>query len=296
MPLQASDDFGARYFNPTNNTLSIHNHLFPAANTGLAWLTEDKKLPDYPDVIAAGILLLPENLGTNEKRPVVVCQHGLEGRPSDLAHPDIQNNAYNKYAFRLAELGFVTFAPQNAYIGRTTFRQVLRKAQPLGLTLWSFIVRQHERILDWLVTLDFVDGVHSKNITPHDIGNCPRARTAWLLVRDSAVNGNRASETGGGVSNGSSAGTGDVRVVRTTVARNVAGSDGGGIAVVNSSLTLTDSTVRRNVASGSNEWESNDVHYADHLYLNQTAPSGPVTFTEPRLCRDSRSLAEFWWM
>jgi len=34
------------------------------------------------------------------------------------------------------------------------------------------------------VGIDFVDGVHSKNITPHDIGNCPRARTAWLLVRE----------------------------------------------------------------------------------------------------------------
>lgn len=36
MPLQASGDFGARFFNPTNNTLSIHDHLFPAANTGIA--------------------------------------------------------------------------------------------------------------------------------------------------------------------------------------------------------------------------------------------------------------------
>ena len=36
MPLQGSEDFGARFFNPTNQILSIHNHLFPAANTGLA--------------------------------------------------------------------------------------------------------------------------------------------------------------------------------------------------------------------------------------------------------------------
>ena len=35
MPLQASGDFGAKFFNNTN-VLSIHNHLFPAANTGLA--------------------------------------------------------------------------------------------------------------------------------------------------------------------------------------------------------------------------------------------------------------------
>ncbi len=39
MPLQASEDFGANFFNLTNSsTRYIHNHLFPAANTGLAYL------------------------------------------------------------------------------------------------------------------------------------------------------------------------------------------------------------------------------------------------------------------
>ena len=47
MPLQASDDFGARAFNPTNNTLSIHDHLFPAANTGVAHLRHE------PDIVQA---------------------------------------------------------------------------------------------------------------------------------------------------------------------------------------------------------------------------------------------------
>jgi hypothetical protein len=37
MPLKASQDFGANYFNPTNDTTRfIHGHLFPAANTGVA--------------------------------------------------------------------------------------------------------------------------------------------------------------------------------------------------------------------------------------------------------------------
>ena len=39
MPLQTSQDFGASFFNPTNQgTRYIHNHLFPAANTGFASL------------------------------------------------------------------------------------------------------------------------------------------------------------------------------------------------------------------------------------------------------------------
>ena len=37
MPLKASEDFAANYFNPTNTTQRfIHDHLFPAANTGVA--------------------------------------------------------------------------------------------------------------------------------------------------------------------------------------------------------------------------------------------------------------------
>lgn len=37
MPLQASSDFGAKFFNGTNK-LSIHSHFFPAANTGIPHL------------------------------------------------------------------------------------------------------------------------------------------------------------------------------------------------------------------------------------------------------------------
>lgn len=38
MPVMASDDFGAKFFNPTNHVLSVHDHFFPGANTGLAYL------------------------------------------------------------------------------------------------------------------------------------------------------------------------------------------------------------------------------------------------------------------
>ena len=128
------------------------------------WLFETNGVTGYevrmevhPDVFAWGTLLLPAGLKPGERRPVVVCQHGLEGRPRDVADPWADHPAYHRYAYRLAELGYVTFAPQNPYIGETRFRQVLRKAQPMGLTLWSFIWRQHEAITDWLAGLDFVD-------------------------------------------------------------------------------------------------------------------------------------------
>ncbi len=116
----------------------------------------------YPDVFAYGILLVPKDVQPGERRPAVVCQHGLEGRPQDLADLRTDHPAYHRYAARLAERGFIVFAPQNPYIGGDRFRVLQRKANPLKLSLFSFIVRQHERILEWLVSLPYVD--------PHRIG------------------------------------------------------------------------------------------------------------------------------
>jgi len=111
----------------------------------------------WQDVFAYGILLVPKDLKAGEKRPVVVCQHGLEGRPQDVADPKINNPAYNQYAIRLAERGFITFSPQNPYIGRDDFRVLQRKLNPLKKSLFSVIVRQHERILEWLAGQPYVD-------------------------------------------------------------------------------------------------------------------------------------------
>ncbi|WP_417849637.1 multiheme c-type cytochrome [Thalassoglobus sp.] len=46
MPLKPSNDFGAKFFAGAKE-LSIHDHLFPSANTGIAWLI------DHPDTIKA---------------------------------------------------------------------------------------------------------------------------------------------------------------------------------------------------------------------------------------------------
>jgi len=45
MPLQTSDDFGANFFNPTNASARyIHNHFFPGANTGLAYIRDQPEI------------------------------------------------------------------------------------------------------------------------------------------------------------------------------------------------------------------------------------------------------------
>ena len=115
-------------------------------------------LDDWEDVFAYGILLVPKGLRPGERRPVVVAQHGLEGRPADLTDPDVDHRAYHRYGARLAQEGFVVYAPQNPYIGRDRFRQIWRKAHPLKLSLYSFIVGQHQQTLAWLKSLPFVDG------------------------------------------------------------------------------------------------------------------------------------------
>ena len=112
----------------------------------------------WEDVFAHGVLLVPTGLRPGERRPVVVAQHGLEGRPTDLTDPDSDHRAYHRYGARLAQEGFVVYAPQNPYIGQDRFRQLWRKAHPLKLSLYSFIVGQHQQTLAWLKSLPFVDG------------------------------------------------------------------------------------------------------------------------------------------
>jgi dienelactone hydrolase len=124
------------------------------------WTGYDVVLDVYPDVFAWGVLLLPKDIKPGERRPVVVCQHGLEGVPHDTITDDTKSSAYGYYkAFsaRLAEQGFVVFAPHNPYRGRDQFRVLQRKANPLGKSLFSVIIAQHERILDWLSEQPFVD-------------------------------------------------------------------------------------------------------------------------------------------
>ena len=146
----------------------ITGKLPPASETGevrtrLAydepkWTGYEVLLPVWPDVPAYGILLVPKDLQAGERRPVVVCQHGINRRAQFIVDPKVEN-AYHHFAARLAERGFIVYAPQNPYFGEPEFpfRQFQRKANPLKLSIFSFIVGQHERTLKWLATLPFVD-------------------------------------------------------------------------------------------------------------------------------------------
>lgn len=112
-----------------------------------------------PDVIAGGILLLPADLRPEERRPVVVCQHGLEGVPMDTIDGPGSSGypAYKSFAAELVRRGFIVYAPQNPYRGRDRFRVIQRMSNPLGRSLFSYILLQHQKTLQWLAKLPGVD-------------------------------------------------------------------------------------------------------------------------------------------
>ena len=112
----------------------------------------------FEDVIAYGVLTLPKDLYSdgNKKYPVVVCQHGLEGRPQDVIG-EPKYRAYKAFATRLAEEGYITFSPQNLYLFRDKFRMQQFKANAVGKTLFSVMVPQHKVITNWLAELPYVD-------------------------------------------------------------------------------------------------------------------------------------------
>jgi dienelactone hydrolase len=119
------------------------------------WTGYEVVLDVFPDLIAWGVLLLPKDIKPGERRPVVICQHGRRGVPQDVIEGDAAY--YHDFAARLAEQGFITFAPHNLYRGEDRYRWLCRKANGVKATLFSFILSQHDQILRWLATLPMVD-------------------------------------------------------------------------------------------------------------------------------------------
>jgi dienelactone hydrolase len=119
------------------------------------WTAWDVVLDVWPDVFAWGVIVIPKGIAAGERRPVVVVQHGRNGLPRETI--DRQVPFYNDFGAALADRGFVVFAPHNLYRGEDRYRWLSRKANTIRATLFSFILGQHERILEWLGTLPFVD-------------------------------------------------------------------------------------------------------------------------------------------
>lgn len=118
------------------------------------WTGYEVVLDVYSNFITPGILLIPKDIEPGEQRPVVVAQHGRNGVPKDLIEG---STSYYNMAAKLADHGFVVYAPNGLFRGEDQYRWLDRKANAVKKTLFSFIISQHKQTLQWLGTLPFVD-------------------------------------------------------------------------------------------------------------------------------------------
>ena len=106
----------------------------------------------FPGLFGYGILVIPKGIQPGEKRPLVVYQHGRNGTPKGTIEEK------RGTPVKLAREGFIAFAHHNLYRGEDRYRFLDRKANTVKASLFSFILAQHEQLLNWLETLPFVDG------------------------------------------------------------------------------------------------------------------------------------------
>jgi len=119
------------------------------------WTGYEVILDVHKGLFAWGIILIPKDIQPGEKRPVVVCQHGRSGLPKIIVEGN--SSAYNDVGAKLADRGFIVYAPFNLYRGEDRYRFLDKKANTVKKTLFSFIISQHEQTLKWLSSLPFTD-------------------------------------------------------------------------------------------------------------------------------------------
>lgn len=111
------------------------------------WKGYEVVLDVWKGVPAWGILAVPKDIKSGDKRPVVVMQHGIRGVPST----SIEHSSYKRILPALANRGFVVFSPYNPY------QFNIRKVNAIKATAFSVIIPQHEQILNFLGSLSYVD-------------------------------------------------------------------------------------------------------------------------------------------
>ena len=132
--------------------LNPHSRKFTES---AAWTGYEVTLDVMPDMILWGYLLMPKDLKPGERRPVIVAHHGGGGLPEVVI--DRGNRTYKGFAAQLADQGYIVFAPHFPWRANDRYRELQRKANPLGLSVFSFILADHERLLDWLTVQPWAD-------------------------------------------------------------------------------------------------------------------------------------------
>ena len=140
------------------------------------FLAYDILLDALPGVEVYGQLLVPRRAAGDmpERLPAVVCEHGFDGAPKYVTGvgTELESNDhfYHRFGQRLAERGYVVFAP---YLTVPEVRQgpailhradlvnpLVRLAAPLGMMRTSIELAKLHRVIDFLQSLSFVDPDH----------------------------------------------------------------------------------------------------------------------------------------
>ena len=140
------------------------------------FLAYDVFLDVVPGVEVYGQLLVPRAVGgaRRERLPAVVCQHGFGGAPKYVSgvgdHLETNDHFYHRFGQRLAERGYVVFAPfmtvpevrgTGAVVHRADLvNPLVRLAAPLGMMRTSIELAKLRRVVDFLQSLSFVDPEH----------------------------------------------------------------------------------------------------------------------------------------
>ncbi len=114
----------------------------------------------YDGVHAYGILLVPKSIRSGERRPVVFTQHGYGNRPEDalgVKTSKASEEMYNRFGKKLAEKGYVVFAPMISVQQSEERTRLVRRSHLLAKLPVGLEVRKAGRVIDFLSTLPFVD-------------------------------------------------------------------------------------------------------------------------------------------
>ncbi|MFN0166378.1 MAG: dienelactone hydrolase family protein, partial [Bryobacteraceae bacterium] len=114
----------------------------------------------YEGVHAYGILLVPKSIRSGERRPVVFTQHGYGNRPEDalgVKTSKASEEMYNRFGKKLAEKGYVVFAPMISVQQSEERTRLVRRSHLLAKLPIGLEVRKAGRMIDFLSTLPFVD-------------------------------------------------------------------------------------------------------------------------------------------
>jgi dienelactone hydrolase len=102
----------------------------------------------FEDVQVYGLLLVPKKKAAR-RLPAVICIHGMAGSPESVCGLAEKDDYHHRFGGRLAEHGFVVFAPLDINTARG--RSVLdRKAKMVGRRLQGLEQCKIKRVVDYL--------------------------------------------------------------------------------------------------------------------------------------------------